>query len=207
MEYKVDKYEIYKNIGEVNRGPRLNSVKQTNNSNIEKVKILNWPNLKKLCEGQSLDDIESSLIDMSRKNKKSDMYLKKGDIVIPVFPNENGKNVIYIEGDFNNYIYGELVFVLRLNENSPISSQYLYMILSSESFIKKILELSKGESALRHRLTNEILDNLMIPILNDESMKILLDDYTKIKQLEKEIKQRNKDFNNKIEQINNVYTK
>lgn len=204
MEYKVDKYEIYKNIGEVIRGPRLNSVKQTNNSNIEKVKILNWPNLKKLCEGQSLDDIPESSINMTRKNKKSDMYLKKGDIVIPVFPNESGKNVIYIENDSeDNYIYGELVFVLRLNENSPISSQYLYVILSSESFIKKILELSKGESALRYRLTNEILDNLMIPILDDESMKILLDDYTKIKQLEKEVKQRNKDFNNKIEQIIN----
>ena len=201
MEYKIFENIPFGKIGTVIRGPRFSKKdKQIKEENATQVKILNWPNLKKICEGEDLT-IPDTSINISRKYKKDDIYLQKGDIVIPVFPNEGGKNVIYIKKDMQeNYIYSELVFILRITDKS-ISSEYLYMLLSSDSFSKYLLEVSKVQSVLRYRLTNEILENMIIPILDKESMEHLLDEYLDIKKLNEKVKRANEEFNNKINKL------
>ena len=201
MEYKIFENIPFGKIGTVIRGPWFNKKdKQIKEENATQVKILNWPNLKKICEGEDLT-IPDTSINISRKYKKDDIYLQKGDIVIPVFPNEGGKNVIYIKKDMQeNYIYSELVFILRITDKS-ISSEYLYMLLSSDSFSKYLLEVSKVQSVLRYRLTNEILENMIIPILYKESMEHLLDEYLDIKKLNEKVKRANEEFNNKINKL------
>ena len=101
----------------------------------------------------------------------------------------------------DNYIFSELVFILRLNGKSPISSEFLYMILSSDYYSKLLLDLSKNENAIRYRLTNEILGNITIPLLSKSEMDKLLNEYTTIQNLKEQLKVTNEKFNTKINDL------
>ena len=100
-----------------------------------------------------------------------------------------------------NYIYSELIFILRINQNSPISSKFLYMLLSSDYYSKLLLDLSNNENAIRYRLTNEILENITIPLLGKSEMDKLLDEYTTIQNLKEKLKITNEKFNTKINDL------
>ena len=164
-------------------------------------KIVNWPNLKKMCDGENIN-IPLSSINVIRKYKRDEIYVRQYDIAIPVFPKENGKNIVYIENEMKeNYIYSELIFILRINEKSSISSKFLYMLLSSDYYSKLLLDLSKNENAIRYRLTNEILENITIPLLGKLEMDKLLDEYTTIQNLKEKLKITNEKFNTKINDL------
>ena len=191
-----------KSIATVIRGPRFSERdKKVVDENTIQGKIVNWPNLKKMCDGESIN-ISSTPINVIRKYKRDEIYLKQYDIAIPVFPKENGKNIVYIENEMkDNYIFSELVFILRLNGKSPISSEFLYMILSSDYYSKLLLDLSKNENAIRYRLTNEILGNITIPLLSKSEMDKLLNEYTTIQNLKEQLKVTNEKFNTKINDL------
>ena len=191
-----------KKIATVIRGPRFSERdKKVVDENTIQGKIVNWPNLKKMCDGENIN-ISPTPINVIRKYKKDEIYLKQYDIAIPVFPKENGKNIVYIENEMkDNYIFSELVFIVRLNEKSPISSEFLYMILSSDYYSKLLLNLSKNENAIRYRLTNEILENISIPILDKLEMNKLQDEYIQIQNLKEKLKIANEKFNTKINNL------
>lgn len=191
-----------KNIATVIRGPRFSERdKKVVDQNTIQGKIVNWPNLKKMCDGENIN-ISPTSINVIRKYKRDEIYVRQYDIAIPVFPKENGKNIVYIENEMKeNYIYSELIFILRINQNSPISSKFLYMLLSSDYYSKLLLDLSNNENAIRYRLTNEILENITIPLLGKSEMDKLLDEYTTIQNLKEKLKITNEKFNTKINDL------
>lgn len=191
-----------KNIATVIRGPRFSERdKKVVDQNTIQGKIVNWPNLKKMCDEENIN-ISPTTINVIRKYKRDEIYVRQYDIAIPVFPKENGKNIVYIENEMKeNYIYSELIFILRINQNSPISSKFLYMLLSSDYYSKLLLDLSNNENAIRYRLTNEILENITIPLLGKSEMDKLLDEYTTIQNLKEKLKITNEKFNTKINDL------
>ena len=191
-----------KSIATVIRGPRFSERdKKVVDENTIQGKIVNWPNLMKMCDGENIN-ISPTSVNVIRKYKRDEIYVREQDIAIPVFPKENGKNIVYIENEMkDNYIYSELIFILRIKENSPISSEFLYMLLSSDYYSKLLLDLSKNENAIRYRLTNEILENITIPLLGKSEMDKLLDEYTTIQNLKEKLKITNEKFNTKINDL------
>lgn len=191
-----------RNIATVIRGPRFSERdKKVVDENTIQGKIVNWPNLKKMCDGENIS-ISPTPINVIRKYKRDEIYVRQYDIAIPVFPKENGKNIVYIENEMKeNYIYSELIFILRINQNSPISSKVLYMLLSSDYYSKLLLDLSNNENAIRYRLTNEILENISIPILDKLEMDKLQDEYIQIQNLKEKLKIANDKFNIKINNL------
>ena len=75
------------------------------------------------------------------------------------------------------------------------------MLLSSDYYSKLLLDLSNNENAIRYRLTNEILENITIPLLGKSEMDKLLDEYTTIQNLKEKLKITNEKFNTKINDL------
>lgn len=223
------KYEVIYNveIGELantSRGLRLSSVdknldtdsqhqnprgrlkikeaeKIKNDKSILRCKILNFSNLNALNKGESLDRLPIYAVNADRKNKKENIFVKKNDIVINTFLLENKSNVLQIQNEVNlNYVYSELVFVIRVNEEI-IDPNYVYTILSSDYFQQHLLDVAIKGKAIKYRMSLEILKNIKIPILSEESKKKFYAEYNKKKKLEQELKKANEQFNNDIESI------
>lgn len=203
MEYNILEYKKIEELGTVIRGVRLGSKdRMPTEETSEKVKLLNWMNLKKASEGKSLDEVPYTSLDFGRKQKKDSGYVQKGDIVFPIFPFENAKNIIYIEeAPKEKCVYSETVFVLRITDPN-INSKYVYMILNSKFFANYLLELaSNGGRVLRYRLTAKILQDIKIPILDENGIKALLDENLKVQAIKEEAQRQCDNLDNKINKI------
>lgn len=172
------------------------------NNKLLKCKSINFKGLSEMNDGNMPNSAGITyVINTERKNKKENIFVKKDDIVINTFLLENKNNVLQIQNDVNApYVYSELVFVIRVDEQI-IDPKYVYTILSSDYFQKHLLDVSIKGKAIKYRMSLEILKNIKIPILSEESKKTFYKDYNKKKKLEQEFKKANEQFNNDIESI------
>ena len=178
----------------------LEDVKQ--NDKFLKCNSLNFKELGELNDG-TITKFEgiTHIINTERKNKKENIFVKKDDIVINTFLLENKQNVIQIQKDMKMpYVYSELVFIIRVNKEL-IDPQYVYAILSSDYFQQHLIDISVKGNVINYRMSLEILKNIKIPILSEESKKAFYKEYNKKKKLEQELKKANEQFNNDIELI------
>ena len=182
MEYKrLDELECL-----VIRGTRISKTDQKS-KNAKQVGILKWPDLEKLCEGNDLKNIEISSIDVDRKLKKYDMYVQKGDIIIPVFPKNDKVKPLYIKNNIEKkYVYSELLFILRIPKEEI--REYIYVLLKNSNILNNTINETKtGTVVPRYRLSNEILENITIPLPNIEKRNKLVKKYYEIEKIEEKI--------------------
>lgn len=172
------------------------------NNKLLKCKSINFKGLSEMNDGNMPNSAGITyVINTERKNKKENIFIRKDDIVINTFMLEDKSNVILIEHEFpENYVYGELEFVIRVNKEI-LDPVYVYTILSSDYFQQHLLDVAIKGKAIKYRMTLEILNNIKIPILSEESKKAFYKEYNKKKKLEQELKKINEQFNNDIESI------
>mgnify|MGYP004670842839 FL=1 len=197
MEYKrLDELECL-----VIRGTRISKTDQKS-KNAKQVGILKWPDLEKLCEGNDLKNIEIRSIDVDRKLKKYDMYVQKGDIIIPVFPKNDKVKPLYIKNNIEKkYVYSELLFILRIQKEEI--REYIYVLLKNSNILNNTINETKtGTVVPRYRLSNEILENITIPFPNIEKRNKLVKKYYEIEKIEEKIikmkRELEKEFDNLI---------
>ena len=197
MEYKrLDELECL-----VIRGTRISKTDQKS-KNAKEVGILKWPDLEKLCEGNDLKNIEIRSIDVDRKLKKYDMYVQKGDIIIPVFPKNDKVKPLYIKNNIEKkYVYSELLFILRIPKEEI--REYIYVLLKNSNILNNTINETKtGTVVPRYRLSNEILENITIPLPNIEKRNKLVKKYYEIEKIEEKIikmkRELEKEFDNLI---------
>lgn len=158
-----------------------------NNKNYNRIKLLNYKMIKMLAiekDMKHLEHIQCVEQDLSKKYK--DYSIQNEDIVIPVFPNKEQLDIVYIDNvEADKCVYSDSNLIIRVSINE-IKAEYLYIVLNSKSIKDKILKLSSNNSR-QARITATMLENLDIPIID-------------IKQQEEIIKT----YNNAINQVRQV---
>ena len=131
-----------------------------------------------------LEHIQCVEQDLSKKYK--DYSIQNGDIIIPVFPNKEQLDIVYIDNvEADKCVYNDSNLIIRVSSNK-VKPEYLYIVLNSKSIKTKILKLSSKNSR-QARITATMLEDLDIPIID-------------IKQQEEIIKT----YNNAINQVRQV---
>lgn len=157
------------------------------NKNYNRIKLLNYKMIKMLAvekDMKYLEHIQCVEQDLSKKYK--DYSIQNGDIVIPVFPNKEQLDIVYIDNvEADKCVYNDSNLIIRVS-SSEIKSEYLYIVLNSKSIKNKILKLS-SQNSRQARITATMLEDLDIPIVD-------------IKQQEEIIKT----YNNAINQVRQV---
>lgn len=150
----------------------------------EQVKLLGYKIIKALVvekDIKQLEHIEYIKQDLSKKYK--DYSIQNGDIVIPVFPNKEKFDIIFMENiQAEDCVYNDSNLIIRITSDK-IKPKYLYMVLNSSSNRNKILKLCT-ENSRQARITVAMLEQLSIPVLTMEQQEELINRYNNaVKQL------------------------
>ena len=90
-------------------------------------------------------------------------------------------------------VYNDTIFVFKATDKI-ISSDYIYMTLSSVFFSKYIATRARGRGTIRNRLNiDEILD-ISIPIIAKEQRELLTKNFYELKHQQKLMEQRLNDI-------------
>lgn len=168
----------------------------------EKVKVLGWKDIRQYSMDYSIDD-ESNTINIGRLYNKNIRYIEKGDIVLPIIYSKDNFKPIYIDKQpSEKCIYNDSVLVIRIDDKH-ISSEYIYWLLCSNYFTKYIEEISTTQTTIK-RITKSGIENMSIPILDDETINKIRYWYKQVKSAEYGLKHSIDEFNNEIDKsINN----
>ena len=149
-----------------------------NDNNYNRIKLLNYKMIKMLAiekDMKYLEHIQCVEQDLSKKYK--DYSIQNGDIVIPVFPNKEQLDIIYVENvNADKCVYNDSNLIIRV-VSDKINPQYLYTILNSKTIKDKILKLC-NKNTRQARITATILEDLDIPILSIEQQEEIVKSYT-----------------------------
>lgn len=150
----------------------------------EQVKLLGYKIIKALVvekDIKQLEHIEYIKQDLSKKYK--DYSIQNGDIVIPVFPNKEKFDIIFMENiQAEDCVYNDSNLIIRITSDK-VKPKYLYMVLNSSSNRNKILKLCT-ENSRQARITVAMLEQLSIPVLTMEQQEELINRYNNaVKQL------------------------
>lgn len=159
----------------------------------EKVKILGWKQIKDYLRNHKVDD-NCNVINISRRYNKNIKYMQKGDIVFPVLSSEENFDVLYIDEEpKEKYIYNESVLVVRTID-SNVDSKYLYIMFTTTSIQKQLLQLTNQKKTVMSRLTKDLVSSIQIATITESERKQIVDEYTKL----------HSDMNNFIDKINTI---
>lgn len=208
MSGQIQEYLVLKDIADIFKGYSITKLNESISAVIdnsdktdsgledfvisEKVKVLGWKQIRNYDKTHLVKD-ECNVIDIGRKYNKNIQYMRKGDIVFPVFPSKDCIEMVYIEDEpEEKYIYNESVIVIRATDQS-IDSKYIYIMCKSDAIQDKLLNLTGNTKTVMSRLTKEILSSIKIIKLTDIERKQIVDEYTNLLELQEK-------FNQKINQ-------
>ncbi len=155
--------------------------------NKEQVRLLGNKMIKALAIEKNMKHLEHiQCVEQDLSKKYKDYSIQNGDIIIPVFPNKEQLDIVYIDNvEADKCVYNDSNLIIRVSSNK-VKPEYLYIVLNSKSIKTKILKLSSKNSR-QARITATMLEDLDIPIID-------------IKQQEEIIKT----YNNAINQVRQV---
>lgn len=170
--------------------------KETTSADTKRIKLFNLANLKLFVEDQIIDNVPEYPIRLEQKSKKGEIYIQKSDIVFSSFPSKSSDdNIIYIDDDIKDSIYGETVFIFRLvdkyEEDKDIISKYIFLKLKSGLYNDYISKLDVGYS---HRLKPQMLQNLEIPFVDKAKMEEICVQYDEFRNKKIELKKQKQEF-------------
>jgi restriction endonuclease S subunit len=113
------------------------------------------------------DDLETISEDYYQNNKK--IELEQGDILLAMDGGTNGFDASYIDSQVTDIAVNQRVSVIRVDE-SKIPPAYVFFVIISELGQKQLMK-SKTQTATVAHLSNSQIEELKIPILDEEKIE------------------------------------
>lgn len=191
MKYLIEEFKQLRELGTGNRGITFMHMNRNNYlDENDSVRLLSILDIQNLDENKEQHKRYCNKYEIEKKIKKNDCYAEKNDIIFSLAPRTYSKNIYYIEKEPNEkMVYNDTIFVFRATD-SNISSDYIYMTLSSDFFSKYIATRAGGRGIIRNRLNiDEILD-ISIPILVKEQREFLTQNFYELRHQQELMRQR-----------------
>lgn len=195
MQYVIEEFKKLRNLGTGTRGIAFMQSNKSNYLDEENdIRLLSIADIQNADENKEIHKRYCKTSDVEKKNKKNDCYAKKNDIIFSLAPRTYSKNIYYNEKEADGkMVYNDTIFVFRATDKI-ISSDYIYMTLSSVFFSKYIATRARGRGTIRNRLNiDEILD-ISIPIIAKEQRELLTKNFYELKHQQKLMEQRLNDI-------------
>lgn len=118
--------------------------------------------------------------ELNRKHKCADVVMKKGDIIFSLAPRTLSKNIFYVRNEpKEKIIYDGTLAIFRTTDNI-ITSDYIYMLLTSDNISNYILNICREHRLTKPRLSENDILNLVIPILDEKDRNQLTTEFYKL---------------------------
>lgn len=147
----------------------------------ETVRIISISDVDNIVNNKPCDITKYVTVqELSKKYKCDNGYMKKGDIVFSLAPRALSKNIFYVRNEpEEKIIYDDTIAVFRTTDDI-ITSDYIYMLLTSDNISNYIINICKGHKLTKPRLSGNDILNLIIPILDEKDRKQLTLEYYKL---------------------------
>lgn len=130
--------------------------------------MIQWSNIKNWVNEGNMESLLSYLPE--KRYKGISPYMQKGDIVINNLTGE----LVYIDNDIDSkYVYGESVYVVRVNKQI-VDSKYIYILLNVE---KLKSENMLNQCSYSHKIKKEDLENINFLIKSDKERQKIIEEY------------------------------
>lgn len=161
-------------LGDLFKG--LQTIETSSNSEkLETVKVFNYKMLQMLTVVKDIKFMEHiRCMEYNLSKKYKDCYIQNNDIIIPVFPNKEKLQVLYIEDvTADNCIYNDSSIILRISDNK-INKKYVKMFLQTaiEHKLKFIMPITA-----QTRITIKMLQDIQIPLLSEQKQNEMVKQY------------------------------
>lgn len=195
MKYVIEQFKKLRDLGIGIRGITFIQLNRSNYLEDENnIRLLSIADIQNADENKEIHKRYCKTSDVEKKNKKNDCYAEKNDIIFSLAPRTYSKNIYYIEEEPDEkMVYNDTIFAFRANDKI-ISSDYIYMMLSSDFFSKYISIRARGRGNIRYRLNiDEILD-ISIPILEKKQRESITQEFYELRHHQKLMKHRLNDI-------------
>ena len=130
--------------------------------------MVQWNNIKNWVNEGNMESLLSYLPE--NRYKGISPYMQKDDIVINNLTGE----LVYIDNDIDSrYVYGESVYVIRVNKQI-VDSKYIYILLNAERLeFENIL----NQCSYSHKIRKGDLENINCLIKSDKERQKIIEEY------------------------------
>ena len=186
-------------LGPLYSGIRTSYLKNDDGSGDIVVRIANWKNLKDIKNNTNFNPITEFKVNPQKLYKRDYGIIEKDTIIFFALPSLNEENIIYIDKDLEEYnLCGDNMYIFKNKSNIP--TKYIFMVLNSGLYNDY---LKYWKVNYNHKLGIQMLSEIEIPIIDNAQQ--LTDEYFKIQQAKKELKNKEETFNKNIhEEARNI---